>query len=214
MLINYDHRQCYKPIPFVNLNKTRVMTTVMEQDVKGVLRLDSLHRLDSVRDFDELESPFSSYYRKSGSIPGVSPNEPSSPSSKEPHQFGFDGPIIPHKNYTVQKHTEQEHSSVLKVPLVLQGHDKGRFNKKDLNQRLGKINVQSRRRRHLPVCKEVLRTRRLAANARERRRMESLNAAFDRLRAVIPSFGGDTKLSKYETLQMAQTYINALKDLL
>ncbi|ESO89173.1 hypothetical protein LOTGIDRAFT_70602, partial [Lottia gigantea] len=56
--------------------------------------------------------------------------------------------------------------------------------------------------------------RRLAANARERKRMESLNVAFDQLRAVVPSIGKDRQLSKYDTLQMAQTYIAALKDLL
>ncbi|CAL1545835.1 unnamed protein product, partial [Lymnaea stagnalis] len=55
---------------------------------------------------------------------------------------------------------------------------------------------------------------RSSANARERRRMQSMNAAFDRLRDVIPSFGGNRKLSKYETLQMAQSYINALEDVL
>lgn len=60
----------------------------------------------------------------------------------------------------------------------------------------------------------VMRRRRLAANARERRRMSGLNEAFDRLREVIPSIGTDHKLSKFETLQMAQTYISALGDLL
>ncbi|KAH9359979.1 hypothetical protein HPB48_018467 [Haemaphysalis longicornis] len=60
----------------------------------------------------------------------------------------------------------------------------------------------------------VLKKRRLAANARERRRMHSLNVAFDRLREVVPSLGNDRKLSKFETLQMAQSYINALSELL
>ncbi|CAG5125262.1 unnamed protein product [Candidula unifasciata] len=61
---------------------------------------------------------------------------------------------------------------------------------------------------------EVVVHRRSSANARERRRMQSMNAAFDRLRGVIPSFGGNRKLSKYETLQMAQSYITALQDVL
>lgn len=61
---------------------------------------------------------------------------------------------------------------------------------------------------------EIVRRRRLAANARERRRMNSLNDAFDRLRDVVPSLGNDRKLSKFETLQMAQTYIAALHELL
>lgn len=60
----------------------------------------------------------------------------------------------------------------------------------------------------------VMRRRRLAANARERRRMNGLNEAFDRLRQVIPSLDAEHKLSKFETLQMAQTYISALRDLL
>lgn len=54
----------------------------------------------------------------------------------------------------------------------------------------------------------------MAANARERRRMNGLNDAFERLREVIPSLGSDHKLSKFETLQMAQTYIGALANLL
>ncbi|XP_075891695.1 uncharacterized protein atoh1c [Nelusetta ayraudi] len=58
------------------------------------------------------------------------------------------------------------------------------------------------------------RRRRLAANARERRRMLGLNVAFDRLRSVIPNLESDKKLSKSETLQMAQIYITTLSELL
>lgn len=65
-----------------------------------------------------------------------------------------------------------------------------------------------------PPPPEIIRRRRLAANARERRRMNSLNDAFDKLRDVVPSLGNDRKLSKFETLQMAQTYIAALNELL
>lgn len=62
----------------------------------------------------------------------------------------------------------------------------------------------------------VVKKRRLAANARERRRMHGLNVAFDKLREVVPGpgIGAERKLSKYETLQMAQSYINALSALL
>ncbi|KAH8269444.1 hypothetical protein KR018_003070 [Drosophila ironensis] len=56
--------------------------------------------------------------------------------------------------------------------------------------------------------------RRQAANARERKRMNGLNEAFDRLREVVPAPSIDQKLSKFETLQMAQSYILALCDLL
>ena len=60
----------------------------------------------------------------------------------------------------------------------------------------------------------VLKSRRLAANARERRRMDLLNQGFDRLRTVLPGLGPETQLSKYETLQMAQEYIKELSQLL
>ena len=59
-----------------------------------------------------------------------------------------------------------------------------------------------------------LRRRRLAANARERRRMDLLNRGFDRLRQVLPGLGPQHQLSKYETLQMAQSYIAELAGLL
>lgn len=59
---------------------------------------------------------------------------------------------------------------------------------------------------------DTMRKRRVDANARERRRMNYLNVAFDRLREVVPS--DDRKLSKYETLQMAQSYIMALLELI
>lgn len=74
--------------------------------------------------------------------------------------------------------------------------------------------TSGRRRGGKYVSSTVVRKRRLAANARERRRMQNLNKAFDRLRAYLPSLGNDRQLSKYETLQMAQSYITALYDLL
>lgn len=63
---------------------------------------------------------------------------------------------------------------------------------------------------------QVEKTRRVAANARERRRMNGLNSAFDRLRTVLPSsmFQQQRRFSKYETLQMAQSYIAALQAIL
>lgn len=57
----------------------------------------------------------------------------------------------------------------------------------------------------------VMKKRREAANARERRRMQSLNKAFDKLRMVLP-YPNDKQFSKFETLQMAQSYIAALHE--
>jgi hypothetical protein len=79
---------------------------------------------------------------------------------------------------------------------------------KDLNRSQGSQGSNK------PVPDQVMKKRRLAANARERRRMDMLNKGFDRLRTVLPGLGPERQLSKYETLQMAQSYISELNDLL
>lgn len=71
-----------------------------------------------------------------------------------------------------------------------------------------------RQRRTKVIAPQIKKKRRLAANARERKRMQSLNDAFDRLRQYLPALGNDRQFSKHETLQMAQSYISALSDLL
>ena len=65
-----------------------------------------------------------------------------------------------------------------------------------------------------PPSTEIMRHRRDAANARERKRMNGLNDAFERLREVVPNLNSEQKLSKIETLLMAQTYIKALARLI
>ncbi|XP_022224916.2 protein atonal [Drosophila obscura] len=82
----------------------------------------------------------------------------------------------------------------------------------DCEDAAGSAGGKKRRNKQIPPV--VKRKRRLAANARERRRMQNLNQAFDRLRQYLPCLGNDRQLSKHETLQMAQTYISALGDLL
>lgn len=74
--------------------------------------------------------------------------------------------------------------------------------------------AKSKSKRGSGVPTVVRKKRRLAANARERKRMKGLNEAFDRLRQYLPSLGNDRQLSKHETLQMAQSYISALAELL
>ncbi|KAF2355325.1 Myc-type basic helix-loop-helix (bHLH) domain [Trinorchestia longiramus] len=73
---------------------------------------------------------------------------------------------------------------------------------------------QRRVRNARHVSEAVHRKRRLAANAREKRRMDSINLAFDKLRSVLPQLKNQAKFSKYDSIQMAQTYIKALSDLL
>ena len=60
----------------------------------------------------------------------------------------------------------------------------------------------------------ITKVQRTAANNRERRRMLSLNTAFDSLRERIPTFSYEKKLSRIETLKLAMTYISFMSDLI
>lgn len=55
---------------------------------------------------------------------------------------------------------------------------------------------------------------RYAANIRERKRMLSINSAFDELRYHVPTFPYEKRLSKIDTLRLAMAYIALLKDIL
>lgn len=53
-----------------------------------------------------------------------------------------------------------------------------------------------------------------AANMRERRRMQSINEAFEGLRSHIPTLPYEKRLSKVDTLRLAIGYISFLADML
>lgn len=63
-------------------------------------------------------------------------------------------------------------------------------------------------------CATQLYQQRHAANMRERRRMQSINEAFESLRIHIPTLPYEKKLSKVDTLRLAIGYISFLTELL
>lgn len=65
-----------------------------------------------------------------------------------------------------------------------------------------------------PVKVEQHLRKRTAANERERKRMHTVNSAFDQLRELVPTYPSTRKLSKIDTLKMACAYIQDLKALL
>lgn len=67
---------------------------------------------------------------------------------------------------------------------------------------------KSKRRRLITVVQ------RQAANVRERKRMFSLNEAFDELRRKVPTFAYEKRLSRIDTLRLAIVYISFMTDLL
>lgn len=58
------------------------------------------------------------------------------------------------------------------------------------------------------------RVRRLRANDRERRRIQSINGAMEALRRVIPDTQNNRKVTKLQLLKLAQNYIKYLSEVL
>ena len=139
---------------------------------------------------------------KQGTIANISQSLPSTPPEISPSL-----PLSP---------TDVSLSASHKQPLSQAPVTEVMDTKPQINSQHKKCDVSNKSTKRLSKnpSLEIIKKRRFAANARERRRMGGLNEAFDRLRNVVPSLGDDRKLSKYETLQMAQTYISALHELL
>lgn len=79
----------------------------------------------------------------------------------------------------------------------------GGDDQESLGQAEGSGSRSSRRRNY----KSMSRERRMEANARERNRVHTIGAAFDRLRRMVPSFGAEQKLSKLSILRITCKYI-------
>uniref|UniRef100_A0A663EE61 Pancreas transcription factor 1 subunit alpha n=1 Tax=Aquila chrysaetos chrysaetos TaxID=223781 RepID=A0A663EE61_AQUCH len=71
----------------------------------------------------------------------------------------------------------------------------------------------SAKRRRRVRSEAELQQLRQAANVRERRRMQSINDAFEGLRSHIPTLPYEKRLSKVDTLRLAIGYINFLSEL-
>ncbi|XP_035899411.1 pancreas transcription factor 1 subunit alpha [Anopheles stephensi] len=65
-----------------------------------------------------------------------------------------------------------------------------------------------------PKCASQQAQQRQAANLRERRRMQSINEAFEGLRTHIPTLPYEKRLSKVDTLRLAISYISFLGEML
>ena len=70
-----------------------------------------------------------------------------------------------------------------------------------------------RRNRRKRKCEQHQAQQRRAANQRERKRMQSINEAFEGLRAHIPTLPYEKRLSKVDTLRVAIGYIGFLAEL-
>ena len=88
-----------------------------------------------------------------------------------------------------------------------------------LGQAYGRRTIQHEvgktvRRRRKPKCPTQQVRQRQAANLRERKRMSSINDAFEGLREHIPTLPYEKRLSKVDTLRLAIGYINFLAEMI
>lgn len=72
----------------------------------------------------------------------------------------------------------------------------------------------SKRRARRLVSHHPYKVQRHAANIRERKRMLSINSAFEELRCHVPTFPYEKRLSKIDTLRLAIAYIALLREIL
>uniref|UniRef100_A0A3Q3WDW5 BHLH domain-containing protein n=1 Tax=Mola mola TaxID=94237 RepID=A0A3Q3WDW5_MOLML len=75
------------------------------------------------------------------------------------------------------------------------------------------LDANKRRSRRL-VSHHPYKVQRHAANIRERKRMLSINSAFEELRCHVPTFPYERRLSKIDTLRLAIAYIALLREIL
>lgn len=75
------------------------------------------------------------------------------------------------------------------------------------------LEAGSRRARRVPL-QQPYKVQRHAANIRERKRMLSINSAFEELRGHVPTFPYEKRLSKIDTLRLAIAYIALLREIL
>ncbi|KAF6719239.1 Helix-loop-helix protein 13 [Oryzias melastigma] len=74
--------------------------------------------------------------------------------------------------------------------------------------------AESPRRARRPAVHPPHKVQRHAANIRERKRMLSINSAFEELRCHVPTFPYEKRLSKIDTLRLAIAYIALLREIL
>lgn len=210
-----------------NMESNRHEAHYLRLNPTDLIQPDSYHSRSKLADFPPTSSPncsklyqepktrilstYTQYYPEDDYVKGISdPRYSAFSTVSPPVRTHLDQPEM--SLYSNEERNNYEDSNFIKPEFPIKNASFLKLRK------LPSYRGRGRGRRKMTVDRTpppaVLKKRRLAANARERRRMNGLNEAFDRLREVIPSLGADHKLSKFETLQMAQSYIHALCDLL
>ncbi|CAL2042288.1 CBN-NGN-1 protein [Caenorhabditis brenneri] len=126
-----------------------------------------------------------------------------------------------HPGYFMENHNPHHHHHHLHLEAALQLENSIKqevANQESENPQSSAATVPVKRekrryrcRKRSPATIERAKTvRRDKANARERRRMNSLNDALEQLREILPGEPDEPKMTKIETLRKAQEYIAKL----
>lgn len=132
-----------------------------------------------------------------------------SPVSNEQEAFTMATGVPPHDHYTTLLDTDQDNA--------LMNYFTEAFGEEEHDQNVNYIqhNSNGKSKPQRKMRKDLRRVnQRSAANQRERRRMKTINDAFEGLRDHIPLSSSERKLSKVDTLRLAIRYIQHLGKLL
>ena len=158
---------------------------------------------------DESEEAFETSENESSIDMAVSPSENTHlysvnnyPYDSRAYTVYYDAPLPNYESHAYQESIPENYMSTPQAP------------QSNNNKPAPKKGKGGRKKNLHPPTPMVLKHRRNMANARERKRMNGLNDAFERLREVVPNVNSEQKMSKIETLLVAQTYIKALAKLM
>ncbi|KAL1399870.1 hypothetical protein pipiens_007887 [Culex pipiens pipiens] len=144
----------------------------------------------------------------------------------------FDGPALQHHGQPHHHHHHQHHSHLQTASVdsttsnssdYFLGDDEnttdsdsfcGYNSDQENNDGIKDIYSTRSSKYRRPKCASQQAQQRQAANLRERRRMQSINEAFEGLRTHIPTLPYEKRLSKVDTLKLAISYISFLGDML
>ena len=129
----------------------------------------------------------------------------------QPGQFSNDA----YQGYQTDYHYDIHGSEHPQYSQISGNMDYGGFQGNFNGEFKGNFNEEFKQVSEKPKRKRVLnKGQRSAANMRERKRMVSLNDAFDLLKKNVPTFAYEKKLSRIETLRLAVSYISFMSDIL
>ncbi|KAJ3591965.1 hypothetical protein NHX12_007095 [Muraenolepis orangiensis] len=122
------------------------------------------------------------------------------------------GQLSPWSSFGSQSVFPDEQLTLTDLDSQSPGHDDG-GTEADSSSADEPAEISKRRARRM-LAHPPYKIQRHAANIRERKRMLSINSAFEELRCHVPTFPYEKRLSKIDTLRLAIAYIALLREIL